>query len=259
VEIGLKAERNGAGNLPKEETRNKQVNGRTKLLSVLLSVIVLISLTMACTLPGVPGVGGPGVEEQTPAPPPPPPAETATPTSTTVATATPISTEVPPTATPVPSTGTPILPTVAPGELSQWAISAVASSEYSSPEWSAQQATGAPDTPECGDYQTAWATESYDGVDWLEVGYATPVRPVRINIHETNSPGFIVRVEVKDEGGMYHTVWQGTPGALDQCPRILSVPVTGIESRVVAVRINLDQRAGGDWDEIDAVELIGQP
>lgn len=214
-------------------------------MSVLLGVILLVSLTMACTLPGVPGVGGPGVEEQTPAPPPPPPAETATPTSTTVATIAPISTEVPPTAVP--------------GELSQWAISAVASSEYSSPEWSAQQATGAPDTPECGDYQTAWATESYDGVDWLEVGYATPVRPVRINIHETNSPGFIVRVEVKDEGGMYHTVWQGTAAPLDQCPRILSVPVTGIESRVVAVRINLDQRAGGDWDEIDAVELIGQP
>lgn len=39
---------------------------RGRLLIAMLSVIVLISLTMACTIPGLPGGGGPVAEEETP-------------------------------------------------------------------------------------------------------------------------------------------------------------------------------------------------
>jgi hypothetical protein len=145
----------------------------------------------------------------------------------------------------------------------QWAVGGVASSSYASPapEWSAQQATGAPNTStsECVDDQRAWASETYDGVDWLEVTFATAVVPTEINIHENNSPGFINKVEVKDQAGLYYTVWQGTPGAVEQCPRVFTVSVSGVSARVNTVRISLDQRNGGDWDEIDAVELVGQP
>ncbi|MDY7080119.1 MAG: hypothetical protein SXV54_24830 [Chloroflexota bacterium] len=139
----------------------------------------------------------------------------------------------------------------------QWAISATASSEYGNPGWAASQATGAPDTLECGDYQTAWASLASDGVAWLEVGYETPVIPGRINVYETHSPGFIVQVQVLDEFGYYHTVWEGEPAPTDECPRVFSVPIIGIDVPVVAVRIHLDQSKGGDWNEIDAVELLG--
>lgn len=141
--------------------------------------------------------------------------------------------------------------------IDQWATSASASSERSSPEWSARQVIGAPDTPECGDYQTAWASSEPDGVDWLETRYEFPAFPGRINIYESHSPGFIVAVEVIDEAGQYHTVWEGEPAPMDECPRVFSILVTGVETPVVGVRIHLDQRAGGDWDEIDAVELVG--
>jgi hypothetical protein len=47
---------------------------RSRLLTVLLSLALLVSLTMAC-IPGLPGLGG-EVTEETPAPPPPPAAET---------------------------------------------------------------------------------------------------------------------------------------------------------------------------------------
>jgi hypothetical protein len=112
---------------------------------------------------------------------------------------------------------------------------------------------------ECGDIQTAWASATSDGVDWLEVSFATAVVPTEINIRETYSPGFIARVEVKDERGIYHTIWEGTPGAVEQCPRVLTIPVTGVDVRVNSVRINLDQSDGGYYNEIDAVELVGQP
>ena len=44
------------------------------------------------------------------------------------------------------------------GQVRQWAVAAEASSEFADPEWAAIQATNAPDTARCGDYQTAWAT-----------------------------------------------------------------------------------------------------
>jgi len=141
--------------------------------------------------------------------------------------------------------------------LDQWAFAATASSERSSPDWSAQQASGAPDTPECGDSPTAWASSAPDGVDWLELGFPLPVVPRRINIYETHSPGFIARVEVIDEADQYHTVWEGEPASADACPRLFSFLVTGIDFPIVGARIHLDQREGGNWNEIDAVELVG--
>ncbi|MBZ0277204.1 MAG: hypothetical protein K8I60_13735, partial [Anaerolineae bacterium] len=49
------------------------------------------------------------------------------------------------------------------GLIRQWASSATATSEYSSPNWSAAQATGAPDTNGCSDLSTAWASASSTG------------------------------------------------------------------------------------------------
>ncbi len=148
--------------------------------------------------------------------------------------------------------------------IDQWATSASASSEYGDPDGGALQATGEPDTAEWGDYRTAWASAAPDGVDWLELGYEFPVIPGRINVYESCSPGFIVRVEVVDEWGYYHTVWEGEPSPVEECPRVFSIPVVGLDVPVVGVRIHLDQRAGDNWNEaevdrasVDAVQLIG--
>jgi len=178
-----------------------------------------------------------------------PPNSPIPPTNTPVPTFTSVPSPIPPTNTPPPpSTGT---------ETRQWAISAFASSEYSSPSWSAAQTVGAPDTPDCGDYTTAWASENYNGVDWLELVYAIPVIPTRINIHENYNPDFVVAVEVIDINGNYLPVYSATGGIVSQCPYILSIPVTGITSYVYGVRLTIDQSVSLSWNEIDAVELIG--
>lgn len=41
------------------------------------------------------------------------------------------------------------------------------------------------------------------------------------------------------------------------CPRVLSLLVTGIDALVTGVRLHVDQRQHGNWNEIDAVELVG--
>jgi hypothetical protein len=140
----------------------------------------------------------------------------------------------------------------------QWATSATASSEYDDPSWSASQATGAPNTPECGDFTTAWA--SYEGctVEWIELYYDIPVRATKVNIIQSNAPDQVVQVELIDTEGTYHTVYQGEPqDLLELCPYTLSIAVD-VDYQVVGLKITIDQTVlGYSWAEIDAVELVG--
>ena len=139
----------------------------------------------------------------------------------------------------------------------QWASSAHASSEYDNPDWSAQQATGVPDTLECGDEPSAWASLGDITIEWLEVRYDTPVLPTEINIYESHTPTQVVRVEMLDTQGTYHEVYTAKPKITD-CPYILSIPVQETNYQTVGVKITVDQsQVGLPWDEIDAVELVG--
>lgn len=140
--------------------------------------------------------------------------------------------------------------------LAQWASGASASSQYTTDDWSAAQAIGAPNVLECEDDPRAWAPEGPD-LDWLEVTYAQPVRPTRIHIYETWAVGSIVKVEVKDIAGNYHAVYSALPVASVSCLRVLAIAVTNVAAKVVAVRITVDQRERRDWTEIDAVRLSG--
>lgn len=145
------------------------------------------------------------------------------------------------------------------GELiRQWASSAVASSEYSNPDYAAMQATGAPDTPDCGDRPTAWSSLEYFTIDWLEVGYDTAVIPSEVNIYESHTPSQVVLVELVDTDGAYHSIYTAEPEMQIDCPFILSIPVRDLDFPVVAVKITVDQsKLDLPLDEIDAVELVG--
>ena len=140
--------------------------------------------------------------------------------------------------------------------LMQWATNAAASSEWSAVEWSAGQAIGVPDVNDCAD-DRAWATADPDTIDWLELTYEVPVRPTEIHIYEVWAPGSVVKVEVKNQLGVYHTVYEGTPTPHPTCLRTFSIHVTSVTDLVNAVRLTVDQRTRRDWNEIDAVQLVG--
>jgi len=144
--------------------------------------------------------------------------------------------------------------------IEQWASSATASSYFGTTDrWSPDQATGAPDTDECGDYDTAWASAISTGEDWLEVTFDTAVEPTEINIYASYNPSAIVKVEVKDTDGAYHTIWEGEPELVDECPTITTFSVTAAGLKAKTVRISIDQSNHTGWDEIDAVQLVGTP
>jgi hypothetical protein len=162
-----------------------------------------------------------------------------------------------PTDTPVPTTAPTNPPAVAGQEIRQWATSAEASSQYGDSDWSALQATGAPNTPQCGDVGTAWASLGSDEVAWLQLTYATPVRASQVNVIQTYYPNQVAKVELIDTAGLAHTIYTGQPQQIDQCPYTLSIQVQGADYLAAAVRITIDQSVVQEWNEIDAVELVG--
>jgi len=142
----------------------------------------------------------------------------------------------------------------------QWAIGGEGSTEFSSPEWSAEQIIGEPDSPGCGDYQFSWASAASDSIDTLTVHFPLLVYPQEIIIHESFNPDQVVKVEIQDpEGEGFYTVLQKNPTQVDRpCPYQLVVPVEGIDFKSNTVRITIDQsQLGLGWNEIDAVQLIG--
>ncbi|MBN1284419.1 MAG: hypothetical protein JXB47_03395 [Anaerolineae bacterium] len=140
----------------------------------------------------------------------------------------------------------------------QWAVSATASSQYGSPDWGAMQATGAPDVSSCGDIQQAWASSQATGADWLRLEYAQAVQPTQINIYQTYNPGAVVKVEVVGEDGSAIALPDSAdPPGNTPCPGVFTVDIAETLPPVNTVIVHLDQTITGDWNEIDAVELVG--
>ncbi len=140
----------------------------------------------------------------------------------------------------------------------QWASEATASSFYA-PDYDPAGATGPPNVPICQDSPDAWASADPNGLETLELRYGTPVFAVGVTIHQSYNPGFVSKVELIDERGEATTVYTATPAPAGQCPLALEISFDQTLTRIVAVRLTVDQRPGANWNEIDAVELVGVP
>ncbi|OGR26631.1 MAG: hypothetical protein A2139_02590 [Desulfobacca sp. RBG_16_60_12] len=146
------------------------------------------------------------------------------------------------------------------GVIDQWANSVIDySSQYDSGAWSAAQALGAPDTFDYGDIVTAWAPEPDNGtLEYITLGYSTPVYASSITIRETCGNGFVYRVDILDQSNVLHTVWTGTDPSLPGNPADFLVSFAETPFLVTGVKIYTDTNHDLDtWEEIDAVQLLG--
>ncbi len=140
----------------------------------------------------------------------------------------------------------------------QWASSASATSQFGSDSWSAAQATGEPNTTQCGDFTSAWASASRTGSDSLTVAYDQAVIPTQVSIYQTYNPGSIIEVQLVTESGSVIVVPDSAdPLGSTACPGVFVLDITDVTEPVMGVTIVLDQTIGGSWNEIDAVELVG--
>ena len=151
------------------------------------------------------------------------------------------------------------VPPLQSGQVRQWAAGAEASTEFADPEWAAVQATDAPNTSNCGDYQTAWASAGSDTVDTLVLTYTLSVHVTSINIIQSFNPNQVSKVELLGVFDRPTSVYDGQPYQVDQpCPYTLSIPVEKTNTQFNKIRITVDQSILGlGWNQIDAVELVG--
>jgi len=136
----------------------------------------------------------------------------------------------------------------------QWAATATASSEWTETDWSADQATGPPEMNACESIETNWTPlEGGSVAEWLELGYPASTQAIGVDVVNSGvQNGFVQSVELIDSGGGRHTIWDDTDPST--CGEILSLRwnQTTYDVSSVVVHTQVDE-----WEEIDAVELLG--
>ncbi len=144
----------------------------------------------------------------------------------------------------------------------QWASEARASTQYRPEDYSAKQATGAPDVPAYSDNKRAWSPSAAERQrEWLELGFPKPVYATEVRVRQTLNPGAIVEVLAIEPNGQWHYLWLGQDPNRYAKDRIawfvVRFPKTAYP--VQRVKITLDAPAVKGWKQIDAVQLVGTP
>ena len=146
----------------------------------------------------------------------------------------------------------------------QWAISAEASSSYQDhtgkDSWSADQMTGKPNVENYGDNGNAWTSKEADqGLEWVQLTFAKAVNANEVRIRQTYNPGAIIKVELIDEKGKNHTVWEGVDKTKYEPDKIqyFFSKFDKTDYKTKTVKITLATNSVQGWNEIDAVQLIG--
>jgi hypothetical protein len=151
--------------------------------------------------------------------------------------------------------------------LGQWATDAKASSTFASDLNNAtagyhpMRASGAPDVQRYGDTAEAWASKTADsGIEWLELSYAKPVNATELRIRQNHAPGAIIKVELFEVGGTAHTVFQGPDSTVYEPNTIswLIIKTDKTPYKTQRAKITLATNAVAGWNEIDAVQLVGE-
>ena len=145
-------------------------------------------------------------------------------------------------------------------QITEYASTATATSQFTSTDWSAMQATGAPDTGAYGDRSTAWAPLEPNSTvpEVLTVNYTTPLFADGVDIRETNGNGFVTEVDAIDTNGVTHVVWTGTDPSLPGSPVDFNVtfPQTTYLVQSLNIVVNTDHDLS-TWEEIDSVQIQG--
>ena len=143
----------------------------------------------------------------------------------------------------------------------QWAASAVAGSQYGRTQYSAAQATGAPNISVAGNSPDAWCpAEKNTGTDWLEVSFAKPVYATEVRIRQNDTAGAITKIEAMEPNGTVHVWWSGVDPFKATAVREIvwfAVRVPRTSYLVARVKVSLNLATGSGWKEIDAVQLVG--
>ncbi len=121
-----------------------------------------------------------------------------------------------------------------------------------------EQVTGEPDVwPIGGDSGNAWCSATEDGEnEWLLMEYAEPISAASVRVYATWYPGSLYKVSVFKPDGTEVEVWTGKdPTPVEEEKGISEIPVK-VNFKITKVKIYLNSKDIGGWNEIDAVGVM---
>lgn len=139
-----------------------------------------------------------------------------------------------------------------------WADTVIGVSSTFGGGWDSSFMLGAPDASSYGDVQNqAWAALEKDNLEWVILGYDTPLATAGAIIKESWNNGFVYQIDARNSAtGVYTTVWTGTdPTPADSVASgQFNWPLTAYTIDALKVYINGSHVMNG-WEEIDALQL----
>ena len=151
-------------------------------------------------------------------------------------------------------------------EKGQFAADAEASSSYgdtkeNSQSYSPWQATGKPNCENYADDGRSWTSKDADkGIEWLRLKFEKPVNATEVRIRQNMGPGAVIKIDLIDTDGKSHTIWEGIDKTKYD-PELISWFYAKFDKtayKTKEVKITLATNTIGGWNEIDAVQLIGE-
>lgn len=143
--------------------------------------------------------------------------------------------------------------------VTQWASSVRGvSTQYTETQWAAHRVLGAPDVfPVHGDNANAWASLGADDRnEWIEVGYAQPMRISAVEVYETYNPGAVSSIELITASGERINTYLAIPGARGAVANKLRADVGCTVEPIVAVKVELASTQVAGWNELDAIGVV---
>ncbi len=142
----------------------------------------------------------------------------------------------------------------------QWASKVITySSQYGEQQFSAQQVLGKPNVlPIFVESPCAWSPEKAqrETLEYIQVGFDQPMQVQQVAIAENFNAGAVVKVELIDTRGKFHTILENPKPALPDDlgqMNLIRVPLT--DYKVQSVKIYLDTRLVESWNHIDAIGI----
>lgn len=120
-----------------------------------------------------------------------------------------------------------------------------------------EQATGEPNTPQLGQFSTAWASREADNQsEWLIAEFATPVVASAVKVCESHNPGAINKITAFGLDGKEVQIWAGEAAPLAATAVVVNQKEFPRPLKTNRVKIYLDSPRVPGWNEIDAIGLI---
>jgi outer membrane protein OmpA-like peptidoglycan-associated protein len=139
----------------------------------------------------------------------------------------------------------------------QWATEVIEfSSELSPLQYSASQALNRPNVlPNGGENPNAWTPKNPNRIEFIKVGFQSPMVIQQIAIGESYNPGSVSTVYVYDQAGNETQVYTFNSRPIGEEGRLLNIFINPTSFPVAAVKVELDGRAVPGYNSVDAIGI----